>query len=103
MSLVIKNLTTCSPFVDILDKFQKGEIDIYFDYHNIHSDKYTPTVSTFIEDYVVLGKQEDNHIINSFESLKDKNIVRKPKRRKSINAKRRCIIYIFLIKLKSQY
>ena len=54
---------------------EKGEIDIYFDYHNIHSDKYTPTVSTFIEDYVVLGKQKDNHVITSFESLKGQKIL----------------------------
>ncbi len=52
----------------------KGEIDVYFDYYNYGNDKYTATLSTFVEDYVVLGYQEDNHIINSFESLKGKNI-----------------------------
>ena len=50
---------------------EKGEVDIYFDYYNISNDDYLPTVSTFIEDYVILGKQEDNHVVNSFESLKD--------------------------------
>lgn len=53
----------------------KGEIDIYFDYYNLNNDDYLPTVSTFVEDYVVLGKQEDNHIVNSFESLKDKKVL----------------------------
>lgn len=54
---------------------EKGEVDIYFDYHNISDDNYLPTVSTFIEDYVVLGKQEDNHVVNSFESLKDTRVL----------------------------
>ena len=51
-----------------------GEIDVYFDYYNYNSDKYLATLSTFIEDYVVLGRQQDNHIINSFESLKGQDI-----------------------------
>ena len=52
----------------------KGEIDLYFDYYNYSSDNYLATVSTFIEDYSVLGRQKDNHIITSFESLKGKKI-----------------------------
>lgn len=52
----------------------KGELDIYFDYYNYTGDNYTPTLSTFVEDYVVLGYSEDNHIVNSFESLKGKKI-----------------------------
>ena len=53
---------------------EKGKIDIYFDYYNYNDDKYQPTLSTFIEDYVVLGRQKDNHVITSFESLKDEDI-----------------------------
>ena len=53
----------------------KGEIDIYFDYYNYSNDNYLATVSTFIEDYVALGRQKDNHIVTSFESLKDQDIV----------------------------
>ena len=52
----------------------KGEIDIYFDYYNYSNDKYSATLSTFVEDYVILGYQKDNHIVNSFESLKDQEI-----------------------------
>ena len=52
----------------------KGEVDIYFDYYNYSNDKYTATLSTFVEDYVILGRQENNYIVNSFESLKDKDI-----------------------------
>lgn len=53
----------------------KGEVDVYFDYYNYNNDKYNATISTFIEDYVVLGKQKDNHIVNSFESLKGQKII----------------------------
>ena len=53
---------------------EKGKIDVYFDYYNYSNDEYLPTVSTFIEDYVVLGRQENNHIVNSFESLKNQNV-----------------------------
>ena len=52
----------------------KGEVDVYFDYYNYSNDKYTATLSTFVEDYVILGYQKDNHIVNSFESLKGKDI-----------------------------
>ncbi len=52
-----------------------GEVDVYFDYYNYTNDKYLSTISTFIENYVVLGKEEDHYIVNSFESLKGKDIV----------------------------
>ena len=52
----------------------KGEVDLYFDYYNYSNDKYSATLSTFIEDYVILGYQENNYIVNSFESIKDKDI-----------------------------
>lgn len=52
----------------------KGEIDVYFDYYNYSNDKYTPTLSTFIEKYVVLAKEDNDEIVNSFESLKGKQI-----------------------------
>ena len=54
---------------------EKGKVDIYFDYYNYNNEDYLPTISTFVEDYVVLGKQEDNHVVNSFESLKDEKIL----------------------------
>ena len=59
---------------DLEKAVDKGEVDIYFDYYNYSSDKYLPTVSTFIEDYVVLGREKDKHIITSFESIKGKDI-----------------------------
>ena len=59
---------------DLEEAIKKGDVDIYFDYNNYTNDNYVATVSTFVEDYVVLGRQEDNHIVNSFESLKGQNI-----------------------------
>ena len=53
---------------------ERGEVDVYFDYYNISNKKYKPTISTFIEDYVVIGKQEDNHVVTSFESLRGNKI-----------------------------
>ena len=57
------------------EAIDRGEVDIYFDYYNYSNDKYQPTMSTFIEDYVVLGKKEDKHIVTSFESLRGQDIV----------------------------
>ena len=52
----------------------KGEVDVYFDYYNVNSKEYVPTISTFIEDYVVIGNQKDNHVVTSFESLRGQEI-----------------------------
>lgn len=60
---------------DLQKAIKKGEVDIYFDYYNYSTDEYLPTISTFVEDYVVLGNEKDKHIVSSFESLKNKNIV----------------------------
>jgi len=60
---------------DLKEAVKKGEVDVYFDYYNLTNKKYLATLSTFVEDYVVLGREKDNHIINSFESLKGEKIV----------------------------
>ena len=52
----------------------KGEVDLYFDYYNYNNEKYKSTLSTFIEQYMVLGKEEDNHIVTSFESMKEERL-----------------------------
>lgn len=56
---------------DLEKAIDKGEVDLYFNYYNYNNNKYKSTLSTFIEKYVVLGKEEDNHIVTSFESMKD--------------------------------
>jgi len=60
---------------ELKDAIDNKEIDLYFDYYGFENNNYLTTISTFIEDYVVLGKTKNNHIVNSFESLKGKNIV----------------------------
>ncbi len=61
--------------IDELQKAVKAkEIDMYFDYYGISNDNYKATLSTFVEDYVILGKQKNNDIINSFESIRNKNV-----------------------------
>ena len=52
----------------------KGEVDVYFDYYNVSGKEYVTTISTFIEDYVVIGNQKDNHVVTSFESLRGQEI-----------------------------
>lgn len=59
---------------DLEKAIENGTIDIYFDYYNLSNKNYQETLSTFIEEYVVLGKQKDNYIINSLESLKGQTI-----------------------------
>ena len=51
-----------------------GKVDVYFDYYNFNGDKYLETLSTFVEDYVVLEKKDNHTIVNSFESLKDTEV-----------------------------
>ena len=61
---------------DQLEKaIENKEVDIYFDYYGINNKNYKATISTFVEEYVVIGMPEDNYVINSFESLKNKDIV----------------------------
>ena len=59
---------------DLKEAIDKGEIDIYFDYYNYNNNKYNPTKSTFIEDYVVLDKDKNNNIVTTFESLRGKKL-----------------------------
>ena len=59
---------------ELKEAIDKGEVDIYFDYYNYNNNKYNPTKSTFIEDYVVLDKKNNNNIVTTFESLRGKEI-----------------------------
>ena len=59
---------------DLKKAIDKGEIDIYFDYYDYNDKKYDETLSTFIEEYVVLGRQKDNHIVTSLESLRNEDV-----------------------------
>lgn len=56
------------------DGISKGEVDIYFDYFNGEDTKYLKSKSVFIENYVVLGKNNTN-VVENLESLKGKNVL----------------------------
>ena len=61
--------------VDELNKaINNSEVDIYFDYIGNQNGKYLKTVSTFVENYVVLGRVLDDYVISSFEGLKGNNV-----------------------------
>ncbi len=55
---------------------KKNDVDIYFDYYGFgeENNNYLSTLSTFVEDYVVLGKQSNSQIVSSFESLKGEKL-----------------------------
>lgn len=59
---------------ELNEAIKNGEVDIYFDYINNQDSKYLKTKSVFIENYVILGKDKHNEIINTLESLKGKNV-----------------------------
>jgi len=61
--------------VDELKKaIEKKEIDIYFNYYDVAGTDYREISSTFIEEYVVLARTKDSHVVGSFEALKGKHI-----------------------------
>ena len=65
------------PSKEALEKaIKKNDVDIYFDYYGFGEENrnYLSTLSTFVEDYVVLGKQSNSQIVSSFESLKGEKI-----------------------------
>ena len=59
---------------DLKKAIEAGKVDVYFDYYNYGGEDYLETLSTFIEDYVVLAKRDNRVIVNSFESLKNQEI-----------------------------
>lgn len=58
---------------DLSDGISKGEVDIYFDYFGGEDSKYLKTKSVFIENYVILGK-DNVSVVDNLESLKGKTI-----------------------------
>ena len=63
-----KNIT------ELKKAISENEVDIYFEYFDYENKNYMATHSPFIEEFVVLGKVKNEHIVTSFESLKDKEI-----------------------------
>ena len=59
---------------ELNNAINNGEVDIYFDYIDNKNSKYLKTVSTFIENYVVLAKVSDDYVISSLEGLKGQKV-----------------------------
>ncbi len=59
---------------DLKTAISNGKVDLYFDYYGLTNVNYISTVSPFIESYVVLGKVKDDHIVTSFESIKNEKV-----------------------------
>lgn len=63
---------------DDLESLKKAidneKVDIYFNYYDFENSKYNSTISPFVERYVVLGKNKDGYVINSFEGMKGKKV-----------------------------
>ena len=60
---------------DLKKAINEGKVDIYFDYINEQNNKYLKTKSVFIENYVLLGKYNQNYVVSTLESLNGKDIV----------------------------
>lgn len=52
----------------------QGKVDIYFNYFGYTTSDYTTTFSPMIEQYVVLGIPKEGNVIQTFESLKNKDV-----------------------------
>ncbi len=59
---------------DLLKAIEKKEVDIYFNYYDVAGEEYNEVNSTFVEEYVVLARTKDSHIVTSFEGLKGQNV-----------------------------
>ena len=59
---------------DLKKAIEKKEIDIYFNYYDVAGNDYKEVSSTFIEEYVVLARTKDSHVVGSFQALKGKDI-----------------------------
>lgn len=61
-------------YSDLKKAIDNKEVDIAFNYYNFDFDNYYKTVSTFVERYSVLSNTKNSYVVNSFESLKGKQV-----------------------------
>ncbi len=59
---------------DLIKAVENKEVDMYFNYYDMTNEAYREVNSSFIEDYVVLARSKDSHIVSSFESLKSQDV-----------------------------
>lgn len=59
---------------ELLKAVENNEVDIYFNYYDVANENYNEINSTFVEEYVVLARVKDSHVVASFEALKGQKI-----------------------------
>lgn len=59
---------------DLEKAVQAGKVDIFFNYYDIAAPTFNQIDPSFVEQYVVLSRIKDSHVVNSFEALKDKKV-----------------------------
>lgn len=60
---------------ELKQAIDRGEVDIYFNYFGYQNSEYTATLSPMVEEYVVLSRLDNQEVINTFEGLKNKQVM----------------------------
>lgn len=60
---------------ELKQAIDNGEVDIYFNYFGYQRNNYTETLSPMVEEYVVLARLDSGEVINTFEGLKNKQVM----------------------------
>ncbi len=60
---------------DLQEAINNNQVDIAFNNQNYNADNYNKSKSPFYESYVILGKTTEEYIINSFEAIKNEEVV----------------------------
>lgn len=60
---------------ELKQAIDNGEVDIYFNYFGYQGSNYTATLSPMVEEYVVLARLDSQEVINTFEGLKNKQVM----------------------------
>lgn len=60
---------------ELKEAINNGEVDIYFNYFGYQGNDYTETLSPMVEEYVVLTRLDSGEVINTFEGLKNKQVM----------------------------
>lgn len=60
---------------ELKQAIDNGEVDIYFNYFGYQGNNYTETLSPMVEEYVVLARLDSGEVINTFEGLKNKQVM----------------------------
>ena len=60
---------------ELKQAIDNGEVDIYFNYFGYQGNSYTATLSPMVEEYVILARLDSGEVINTFEGLKNKQVM----------------------------